>query len=280
MDLFGPRERAGVEYWFWKFTIGDLAFLVDFIVRRSTGLAEIRVSQWLRGVGRVVHVETREWSTTPDRVQIGGSELTAGRSLGSAEDISWDLRWTDGDVSVALPPGILARLQPFDTTVIAWPNARFTGTVRVGSEQFQLDDLPGTFSHYWGRRLADRWVWLSATSFEGEPGRRFEAIVAIRSRLYGRLPYPIPLGFIWTTDGSHPDFVVSTVNGIVRSRATDGGFSITAQRLGGRRHHVTATWGPTPPNDIGDGITQTMHASLTIDGKRAVDGTVGLEARG
>lgn len=279
MDGFAPRDRAAVEYWFWKFTVGDLAFLVDCIVRRSTGVAEVRVSQWLRGAGRVVHAESRDWSTAPDRVRIGESELSPGRSTGRAEDVSWDLTWSDGGVLVATPPGVIARAGLFDTTVIAWPYARFRGTVRVGTEQFELDDLPGTFSHYWGRRLADRWVWLSATSFQGEPRRRFEALVAIKSRLFGVVPYPVPLGFVWTSDGERADFVVSTVNGIVRSRAIDGGIAIVGQRIGGRRHRVQATWGPIAPNDIGDGIIQTMHASLTIDGVDAFEGTVGLEAR-
>jgi hypothetical protein len=279
VDGFAPRDRAAVEYWFWKFHVGDLAFLVDFIVRRRAGVAEVRVSQWLRGVGRVIHHEDRDWTAPRELVRVGTSELRPGQSIGSAEDVSWDLRWTEGEARVTIPPGPLARLGPFDTTVIAWPNARFTGTVQVGSERFELADLAGTFSHYWGRRLADHWVWLSATSFERAPERRFEAIVAIRSRLFGRLPYPIPLGFVWTTDGRTADFVVSTVNGLVRSRAIEGGMAVVAQRLGGPRHHATATWGPIAPNDIGDEIIQTMHASLILDGARAVEGTVGLEER-
>ena len=71
MDAFSPRPNAHLDYWFWKFHVGDLAFLVDLIVRRQTGLAEVRVSQWLRGVGRVVHDETSDWSTSPAEVRIG-----------------------------------------------------------------------------------------------------------------------------------------------------------------------------------------------------------------
>ena len=44
MDPFAPRDHAALDYWFWKFHVGDLAFLVDVIVRRRTGTSETRVS--------------------------------------------------------------------------------------------------------------------------------------------------------------------------------------------------------------------------------------------
>ena len=56
--------------------------------------------------------------------------------------------------------------------MVVWPRARFTGTVQVGSERFEVQDVPGAFTHYWGRRLLERWVWLSATQFDGQPQRR------------------------------------------------------------------------------------------------------------
>jgi hypothetical protein len=117
MDAFSPRPTAHLDYWFWKFHIGDLAFLVDLIVRRQIGLAEVRVSQWLRGVGRVVHDETSDWSTSPTEVRIGGTTLQPGRCVGSADDIAWDLSWRDGEVLSPLR-GLIARAEPFDTTLV------------------------------------------------------------------------------------------------------------------------------------------------------------------
>ena len=43
---------------------------------------------------------------------------------------------------------------------------------------------------------------------------------------------------------------------------------------------MIATWGSVQANDIGEGIVQTMHGDVSLDGSRAVSGTVGLEARG
>src|SRR5262245_33068153 len=117
VDPFSPRPNAAVDYWFWKFHVGDLAFLVDLIVRRRTGLAEVRVSQWLRGVGRVVHDETSDWSANGNEIRIGGTELRPGRCAGQAEDIAWDLTWREGPVLSPLG-GLIARVEPFDTTLV------------------------------------------------------------------------------------------------------------------------------------------------------------------
>jgi hypothetical protein len=279
MDAFSPRRNAHLDYWFWKFHVGDLAFLVDLIVRRQTGLAEVRVSQWLRGVGRVVHDETSDWSASAAEVRIGRTTIQPGRCVGSAEDIAWDLSWHQGEVLSPLR-GLIARVEPFDTTLVVWPNATFTGSIQVGGERFEVSDLPGTFYHYWGRRLADRWIWLSATNFEGHPDQRVEGLFAARSRLYGRVAAPLPVSLLWTIDGDRRRELVSAVNAMVRVRADRSTVSVDARGILGARHRLVASWGDVTPNDIGEGIIQTMHADLTVDGVPANRGTVGLEVRG
>lgn len=279
MDPFEPRPNARLDYWFWKFHVRDLAFLVDLIVRRETGLAEVRVSQWLRGVGRVIHVETRDWTATPSDVRMGPTTLQPGRCVGSAEDVSWDLTWTQGQV-ISPMRGLIARLEPFDTTLVVWPYAVFGGSVQVGQERFDLADVPGTFYHYWGRRLADRWVWLSATQLDGHPNRRVEGLFAVRTRLYGRVPAPMPISLLWMVDDGRPQELVSAVNAMFRVSADRDGVTVGARSILGARHRLAVSWGDVPPNDIGEGIIQTMHADLAVDGIAAVPGTVGLEVRG
>ena len=278
MEPFAPRDRAALDYWFWKFHVGELAFLVDLIIRRRTGLAEVRVSQWLRGAGRVVHAETGDWSSSANEVRIGETVLRPGRCAGLADDIEWDLSWHEGFL-VAAMRGLVVRMQPFDTTLVVWPEARFTGTVRVGSELFTLTQQPGAFYHYWGRRLADRWVWLSATEFEGAPALRAEALLAARTRIYGRVPAPLPISWLWVSDGRRRTEVLSGVNALVRVHPEPRRIELRSRGLGGS-HRLVAGWGSAPPNDIGEGIVQTMHGDLELDGFRAVPGTVGLEVRG
>jgi hypothetical protein len=156
----------------------------------------------------------------------------------------------------------------------------FSGSLRVGSELFELSDLAGTFYHYWGRRLADRWVWLSATQIDGHADRRVEGLFAARSRLYGRVPAPIPVSLLWTIDGDRREELVSAVNAIVRVKSDRSKVAIDARGILGARHRLVASWGDVTPNDVGEGIIQTMHADLSIDGMKATAGTVGLEVRG
>ena len=276
---FAPRDGATFDYWFWKFHVDDLAVIVDVIVRRPAGSAEVRVSYWLGGVGRVIHARTTQWSTSPDRVTVDAVELAAGRSAGGAGDASWDLRWDGGGVLLAPLPAIVTRMNALDTTIVTWPLARFTGTFTVGDRRFAVSDVAGAFYHYWGRALAPRWVWLSASAFDGEPARRLEAIVAIRSRLFGGPIYPVTLGYLWSSDGDRSDTTVSTVNGLIRLREVPSGIEIRTTKLGGPRHLVRATWGSPLPNDIGDGIVQTMLGDAVIDGHAATAGTVGFESR-
>ena len=278
VESFETRPRAPLEYWFWKLHVGDLAFLVDVILRRRDGTAETRVSLWLRGEGRVEHAPAPDWSATRDVVTAGTTELRRDRSVGAVDDIRWDLRWDEGPTIVTPLHRAIAWLEPLDLSIMIRPNARFLGSIEVGAERFAVSDLEGTFTHYWGRRLMDRWIWLSATEFEDAPGRRLEAIVS-RSRLWGGPPMPLEAAYVWSTDGTRSDLVVSGLNGIVRTRQIPGGFALDSLRLGGPRHRLVATWGPIPPNDLGEGIRQTLSADVTIDGVAAVSGTVGLETR-
>jgi hypothetical protein len=152
--------------------------------------------------------------------------------------------------------------------------------VLVGAERFDVNEVPGAFYHYWGRRLADRWVWLSATQFEGQPDRRVEGVFGIRTRLFGRAPLPLPVSVLWTTDGAHREELVSGVNAIIRVKPLASTITVDARGVLGPRHRLVAAWGEVEPNDLGEGIIQTMHADLALDEIRAVPGTVGLEVRG
>ena len=275
---FAAHPRATVEYWFWKLHVDDLAFLVDFILRPRSGGGEVRLSLWRRGVGRVVHLASGDWRAGRDEVVVGPNQLRSGASHGAADGIEWDLAWDVGERVVTPLPGLLARAEALDLSIFIRPDCRFNGHVTVDGERFGLSGVPGTFSHYWGRRLPDRWIWLSATSFDDDPDRRVEAIFS-STRLWGVLPMPGPIGLLWTRGGGQEDLVVSPVNGLVRARRLGAGFQLVARRIGGPRHEVVATWGQPSANDLGEGIIQTLHGDCTVDGAPAAAATVGVETR-
>jgi hypothetical protein len=277
MDAFTPREAA-LEYWFWTFHAGDLAFLVDFIVRRRTGEGEIRVSLWIRGQGRVEHFRTTAWSADANRITIGDGRLSPDGSSGAVADIAWDLSWSAGETAISPTPGLSGRAHPLDLRFLLRPDARFDGSVRVGGETFAVANEPGSFTHYWGRRLPDQWLWISATRFEGHPEQRLEAAIG-RSRLWGTVPMATPIAYVWITDGRRSELTISPLNGLVRQRRDGGTISIDVRRWNGRRHRITCRAG-TSQNDLGEGIRQTLSGELTLDGVSAVAGAVGVETRG
>lgn len=277
MDDFASRASP-LEYWFWKFHAGDLAFLVDFILRRRIDEAEVRVSLWVRGEGRVERLGGGSWSADADAVLIGDQRLTSSGSIGAVADISWQLDWQPGPQLVDPRPRLLGPMHPFDMELLLRPAARFNGVVTVAGERFDVVDVPGLLTHYWGRRLARSWCWISGTEFENAPERRVEVLTAW-SGLWGRDAVVLPFAYLWTTDGHRSELTISPVTGLIRQRRLSNGIAIDMMRINGRRHRLTCTAEADTFNDLGEGIRQTLVAELTFDGHRAVAGRSGLEFR-
>jgi hypothetical protein len=278
MEHLDPQAGAALEYWFWTFHAGGLAFLVDVIVRRRNGTAETRVSLWRDGSGRVEHAPSAGWSVASERVTTEHADLTPSGSRGAVADIEWDLHWERGSRVVAPLPHALARRSPFDLSIETWPDSVFTGQVRLGGTTYPVDRVPGSFVHYWGRRLADQWLWVSATQFD-DPARRVELDIS-RQRLWGRIPLPFALAFAWIADADGAELVVSGMRGLIRHRRRGSAWEIDLVSLRGRRHRIVVEGGTAAPNDLGEGITQTLLGNLVVDGVSASAATVGVETRG
>jgi hypothetical protein len=92
------------------------------------------------------------------------------------------------------------------------------------------------------------------------------------------MPMSIALAWIAGSDGE--EIVVSPLRGLVRSRRRGTGWVVDIVTLRGRRHRITLDKGDIAPNDLGEGITQTLGGDLTVDGIRATGATVGVETRG
>ena len=141
VDDFRSRG-APLEYWFVKVSSDDLAFLVDWIVRRDRALAEVRISMWVHRIGRVLRSQSGVWREDGTGVEICGCTLTPGHGSGELEDVRWDLAFAPGP-RVLQPAPVLARLlHPFDLELVARPRARFSGTVTVGGETFRSMTRP------------------------------------------------------------------------------------------------------------------------------------------
>ena len=275
---------APLEYWFIHFHAGEIGFLVDFIGRQKPSpTVEVRVSRWVRGSGAVVR-DVSPPAAGSSLVASTSATFDSTRSAGAVGDCSWDLAWDLGRFEVASKPWFFGPFQPTDIALIALPGATFDGWVEVAGERFDVAGRPGAVTHYWGRRLAYRWVWISATDFPDEPERRLEAGLAW-TRTWGRGP-AYPVGYIWTTDGEGDDMMRSPVSGLARiGRRSPAGadtvsLTIDGLRPFGKRHRITVSAPAASFNDLGDGICQTLLADLSLDGLHARPGSVGFELRG
>jgi hypothetical protein len=276
MDDLEPRGDR-IEYWFFKFNQGDLAFLVDFIVRRERGGGEVRISLWVDAYGRVEHANFPTWSTQAPYVTIGDCVLGADSSRGVVGEIEWDLSYELGQARVhpAVPP--VTWLHPFDTEIVNRPQARFAGTVRVGDRRFSIPEAQGLVSHYWGRRLMDRWLWISVNQFD-EPGFAVEASVAW-SRLWG-LPSPsMKIAYLWLQTPRFTQMVKSPVNGIIRVAGRPEDFTVTSRSITGRTVRLSCNTPMDSYNVLGEGIRQTLLGTCVIEGLATASRSAGLEWR-
>jgi hypothetical protein len=252
---------ARLDYWFIKFYAGDLAFLVDYIVRRETGQGEVRVSLWVRGAGRVVVSTSSAWEA--DRgIRIEQNVLDDKGSAGAVDDVEWDLRYEVQSARATPRVPLLSRWKAFDLASIIRPRVVFNGTVTVAGERFAVDDAYGILIHYWGRRLPDRWHWISAGAVDGT-GAAVEAM-GMTSKLWGVGPN-LDIGYLWTRDGGEERMLISPMNGVIRRSGDLTDYAFVGRRLRGATK-LRCVAAPGSYNDLGEGIHQTLPGTCTVDG--------------
>jgi hypothetical protein len=114
-------------------------------------------------------------------IRVADAEIGPGRADGSIEtatlSASWELTF-DGSAKPCryLPADWLydARV-PRTKFEAPYPDARFSGTMRVNGEKLDLSAWPGMVGHNWGTEHAERWVWLEGTGFDGAGETYFDA---------------------------------------------------------------------------------------------------------
>ncbi len=276
MDDLAARDSP-LEYWFWKVRTPEGGAIVDFVVRRETGVAEVRVSTWRPGVCPVIRESSTEWSGDAEGIRIGDSHLDASGSAGSAGDVRWQVRWDLGAARLAPRPDWFGPLHPFDMELVASPDVYLRGLLRLGARTIKLDGA-GMVAHYWGRRLPDRWTWISASGFDDDPDAHLEALL-VSSRLWGG-PLHVPAGYVWLSENGKVDETVEPLTGAIKVTRNDHAVRISSLRADGRRHTIECSAPLASFNEVGDGIEQSLSADLSIDGRLRATGSVGLEFRG
>jgi hypothetical protein len=275
MDDLAARG-APLEYWFWKASWPGGGAIVDYIVRRERAEAEIRVGTWNGGVEPVTHHTSASWQADADGIRIADGSFTPTGSYGAVEGVRWAIEWDLGSDRVLPRPDWFGPLHPFDLETVVRPGALFRGTITFGDREIALDSA-GAVTHYWGRRLPDRWTWISASGFDDDPDARLEAFLG-SSRIWGRLPGPMA-GYVWLRSGSGTEQTVMPLTGVIRGRRDGFQTHLSSARIDGRRHSIVCSAPTVTFNDIGESIRQNVLADLRLDGHPRATGTAALEFR-
>ncbi|WP_291413213.1 hypothetical protein [Actinophytocola sp.] len=170
---------------------GGLGVWVRYTVHRRKGHPPVG-SLWFtlfdaEAAGPVATKVTLPGPVAEDWVRIGDARFGPGRAVGSANDVSWDLRFTGADPLHHLPQGWMYKSPlPRTKPVSPHPVARFDGTVTVGGREIALTGWPGMVGHNWGSQHAERWIWLHGMAFDGAGDDTWLDVTIGRLRLAGR----------------------------------------------------------------------------------------------
>jgi hypothetical protein len=113
-------------------------------------------------------------------IVIGDTRFEDGRAIGSARteqlDASWELDFNaEGDALFHLPKDwMYSGPIPKTKLLSPYPDARFSGQVKVGERELELRDWRGMVGHNWGAQHAERWIWMHGADFEGAPDVWFD----------------------------------------------------------------------------------------------------------
>ncbi len=143
--------------------------------------------------------------------------------------------------------------------------------------RFRVSNVPGLVSHYWGRRLPDRWWWVSANRFE-DSDVAVEALFA-RTRIWNSARVPMYAGYLWIEHLGVVQQVIHPLNGLIRVEGSPESFTLRARRLGRPAIIVRCSAVMNSYSDLGEGIKQTLLGNCLIDGIGEARETAGIEFR-
>jgi len=279
------RRHTALDYAFFKFNLPEqpVALLVDFIVRRQQRIAQVRVSVHAPGGSGVYFADyplaalaVTSPSTGARAVALGDNWLEATGSRGAVDPVAWDLTFHPTGPLVSPLPVLADPINPFDLSLQTVPNVRFSGTMTIAGQSYDVQDARGMASSYAGRALPERWFWFSCNTFDRED-LAVECLV-VRSALLGS-PLRLRAGYFYLSTADRTESIVAPMNGSIRLEGTREKIRITARRFGGARYVLRGEAAPQDYHDLGERIGNTLIGSCTLEGYGASRGSAALEER-
>src|SRR3954451_8226378 len=111
-----------------------------------------------------------------DWLRVGEAAIGPGRAAGGASgegrSASWELRFdTPEEPLFHLPRGWMYGAPVPRTKLLSpAPAATFSGRISAAGRELAVDGWRGMVGHNWGSQHAERWIWLHAVGFDGDPG--------------------------------------------------------------------------------------------------------------
>ncbi len=107
-------------------------------------------------------------------IRVADAEIGPGRAQGSIDTEALSASWELGFEGSAAPCRYLPADWLYEAPVprtkfeAPYPDARFSGTLKIDGEAVEISAWPGMIGHNWGSEHAERWVWLEGTGFADE----------------------------------------------------------------------------------------------------------------
>ena len=119
---------------------------------------------------------------------VFGPGVLRGAAPSEGLDVSWELSYEGAAEPLWHLPRAWMYSAPLPRTKLLSPvpEARVSGSVRLGDRSVELDDWPAMVGHNWGTQHAERWIWLHGALFDGR-GQRHLARRRPRAHQGGRL---------------------------------------------------------------------------------------------
>src|SRR5437763_7047062 len=146
------RRRAALDYAFFKLNLPeyDVALLVDFIVRRRIGVAQVRVSVHAPLGGGVSLAEIPldrfvigSMKTPSEGAHIGDNWLGAVGSRGTVGTTVWDLAFQPASPVLSPQIKLIEPLHAFDLSLQSVPDVRFSGRLRIAGQRYEVSEARG-----------------------------------------------------------------------------------------------------------------------------------------
>lgn len=154
-------------------TVFDAARGRPFMHKLTSGKLRVPPGDWIE-VG------------SPDEGE--GGAMSGERAIGSCGDAEWSLRIDSQEQELRHLPREWLYRAPLPRTKLTSPApaASFSGLLRLGEREIELDGWRGMIGHNWGAEHAERWIWLHGIGFEGAPEAWIDVALG-RLKIAGRL---------------------------------------------------------------------------------------------